>query len=120
MLNEILQLNVLLFFLLRFLQEYQKNNITFYGVTAQNEPFDGFIPFFTFNSMGFTPNMQRIFINQNLGPTMEESDYGDVKIFVLDDNRPFLLPYMTTVKSLLLSLIYNFITLCANCLQNLF
>ena len=41
---------------LKFFQEYAKNNITFWAVTAQNEPTDGFLFKFSFNCMGFTPD----------------------------------------------------------------
>lgn len=75
---------------LRFLQEYKKNGINFWGVTAQNEPTDGNIYKFFFNAMGFTPETQSQFIVDNLGPTFEQNGFGDIKIMILDDNRVFL------------------------------
>lgn len=74
----------------RFLQEYQKNGIGFWGLTAQNEPSDGYLYKFSFNAMGFTPETQSQFIVDNLGPALEQSGFGDVKIMILDDQRVFL------------------------------
>lgn len=75
---------------LKFFQEYQKENITFWGVTAQNEPTDGFLFKFTFNCMGFTPESQAAFVIENLGPTLKKNGFPDIKIMILDDQRLFL------------------------------
>ena len=76
----------------RFLQEYQKHNITFWGLTAQNEPTDGYIYKHFFQAMGFTPEQQRDFIKLDLGPALHNNSFGDIKLMILDDNR-LLLPY---------------------------
>ena len=51
----------------RFLDEYKKQGVDIWGLTAQNEPIDGRIPFFPFQSMGFTAEEQRDFIISDLG-----------------------------------------------------
>ncbi|KAK7486771.1 hypothetical protein BaRGS_00021918 [Batillaria attramentaria] len=79
-------------YFVRFLQEYQKHNVTFWGLTAQNEPTDGYIYKHYFQAMGFTPEQQRDFIKLDLGPALHNSSFGDVKLMILDDNR-LLLPY---------------------------
>ncbi|KAK7115929.1 lysosomal acid glucosylceramidase-like [Littorina saxatilis] len=79
-------------YFVRFLQEYQKHNITFWGLTAQNEPTDGYIYKHYFQAMGFTPEQQRDFIKLDLGPALHNNSFGDVKLMMLDDNR-LLLPY---------------------------
>lgn len=56
-------------------------------MSAQNEPIDGNIQGFTFNAMGWTPETQRKFIVENLGPLLEEKGYGDLKLMLLDDQR---------------------------------
>ena len=43
---------------IRFLQSYSKHNITFWGLTTQNEPTDGLESFFNFNAVGWTPKEQ--------------------------------------------------------------
>ena len=57
-------------------------------MTAQNEPLDGTWPGFTFNCMGWNATTQRIWIVENLGPTLEASGYDDVKLMIFDDQRP--------------------------------
>lgn len=74
----------------KFFQSYAENKIKFWGVTAQNEPSDGYIYKFSFNGMGFTPESQATFVVKNLGPTLENNGFGDIKIMVLDDQRLFL------------------------------
>lgn len=78
-------------YFVRFLDEYKLHNITFWGVTAQNEPMNGNIIFFPFNCLGFSAHSQSIFIGENLGPTLARRGYSDVKILMLDDQR-LLLP----------------------------
>lgn len=79
-------------YFVRFLQEYEKHNITFWGLTAQNEPTDGYIYKHFFQAMGFTPEQQRDFIKLDLGPALHKNSFGNIKLMILDDNR-LLLPY---------------------------
>uniref|UniRef100_T1JDD3 Glucosylceramidase n=1 Tax=Strigamia maritima TaxID=126957 RepID=T1JDD3_STRMM len=83
----------------KFLEEYGKNNISFWAVTAQNEPTDGDIANFSFNSLGFTAETQREFVAKNLGPTLEKSGFSQVKIIILDDQRLMLPKWAQTVLS---------------------
>ncbi len=75
---------------LKFFQAYQESGLNFWAMTAQNEPSDGYMFKFPFNSMGFTPETQAEFIVTNLGPTLEQNGFGDIKIMILDDQRIFL------------------------------
>ena len=75
----------------RFLDEYKKVGIKIWGLTTGNEPLNGFIPFFKFNCMAFTPQHQRDFIKLDLGPALAAAGYGHVKLLILDDQR-YLLP----------------------------
>lgn len=54
-------------FLCRFLSEYKKQGLNIWGLTAQNEPLDGRLPFFPFQCLGFTATQQRDFIAMDLG-----------------------------------------------------
>ncbi|KAJ8304057.1 hypothetical protein KUTeg_017640, partial [Tegillarca granosa] len=83
-------------YFVRFLQEYAKNNIDIWGITCQNEPMDGNIPNFKFQAMGWTPELQRDFISQDLGPLLESHGFGHVKVMILDDTR-LLLPHWAEV-----------------------
>ncbi len=75
---------------LKFFQAYQKYNISFWAMTAQNEPTDGYLYKFSFNCMGFTPETQAAFILENLVPTLRKNGFEYIKIMILDDQRLFL------------------------------
>ncbi|KAL3186893.1 hypothetical protein MRX96_004706 [Rhipicephalus microplus] len=79
-------------YFVRFFQEYERNGIKFWGLTAENEPTAGFVPTYPFQSLGFTPALQRDFIKFDLGPALEKAGYGADKIalMILDDMRVFL------------------------------
>uniref|UniRef100_A0A8W8I177 Glucosylceramidase n=1 Tax=Magallana gigas TaxID=29159 RepID=A0A8W8I177_MAGGI len=79
-------------YIFRFLKAYAKEGIPIWGVTGQNEPTDGFITNFSFQAMGWTPEMQRDFIVKDLGPALQQNSLGHVKIMILDDSR-LQLPY---------------------------
>ncbi|XP_030042737.1 LOW QUALITY PROTEIN: lysosomal acid glucosylceramidase [Microcaecilia unicolor] len=83
-------------FFYRFLDEYAKYNLTFWAVTAQNEPSAGMITEFPFQCLGFTPEHQRDFIAWDLGPALEGSNHSHVQLLILDDMR-LLLPYWAKV-----------------------
>ncbi|GAV09439.1 hypothetical protein RvY_18985 [Ramazzottius varieornatus] len=78
-------------YFVKFVQHYQVHNISIWGLTAQNEPIDGFIPLFPFQSMGFSPTSQRDFISTDLGPALSNAGLRKVKLIIMDDQR-FLLP----------------------------
>lgn len=80
-------------YFVKFLQAYKSQNVNFWGVTAENEPMEGFVPNYSFQAMGFTAEMQRDFIHYNLGPTLNHSGFGKDKLnlMIMDDQR-FLLP----------------------------
>jgi glucosylceramidase len=81
----------------RFLKAYEQNGIKMWGLTTQNEPIDGLIPFFPFNAMGWTPYMQRDWIKNNLGPTLHENGFEKLKIMILDDSTLLLNSWTRTV-----------------------
>jgi glucosylceramidase len=83
----------------KFLDEYRKLGVTFWAVTAQNEPIDGRVPGFAFNCMGWTAEEQRDFIKNNLGPAITASQNKDTKIIILDDQRAFIVSWANTVLS---------------------
>ncbi|XP_039254646.2 lysosomal acid glucosylceramidase-like [Styela clava] len=75
----------------RFIEEYTKNGVDIWGLTAQNEPSAGNIQNFPFQCMGFSDIQQRDFIKLDLGPTLENRGHGDVTLMIMDDQR-LLLP----------------------------
>ena len=44
-------------------------------MTPQNEPMTGFAKNYSFNTMGFTDEMERDFIKTDLGPTLEKAGW---------------------------------------------
>ncbi len=49
--------------------------------------------------MGYTPEMERDFIKEDLGPVLSSRGHADVKIIMLDDQRPFLTSWADTILS---------------------
>eukprot|EP00076_Gallus_gallus_P012293 XP_015129515.2 glucosylceramidase-like isoform X1 [Gallus gallus] len=74
-------------YFVRFLDEYAKHNVTFWAVTAENEPTAGLINNYPFQCLGFTAEQQRDFIARDLGPALANSSHRDVRLIILDDNR---------------------------------
>ena len=70
-------------YLKKFFEEYEKEGVTFWGMTAQNEP-DGNIGYW--QSLKFTPAEQRDFIRDYLGPVIK-GKYPGMKIMMHDDQR---------------------------------
>ncbi|XP_075537215.1 lysosomal acid glucosylceramidase-like isoform X2 [Dermacentor variabilis] len=74
-------------YFVRFVQEYEREGIPIWGLTVQNEPSSGFIPFYPWQTLGFTPQTERDFIKYDLGPALNNAGYGNLKLMMLDDNR---------------------------------
>lgn len=83
-------------YFVKFVQAYKDHEIDIWGLTAQNEPIDGMIPGFSFQCLGWTPEMQRDFIAMDLGPALEAAGLGHVKLMILDDQRA-LLPFWAEI-----------------------
>ena len=47
--------------------------------------------------MGYTKKMERDFIKEDLGPTLEKFGYSDVKLMMVDDNRMYVEPWADTI-----------------------
>ncbi|KAH9370175.1 hypothetical protein HPB48_013097 [Haemaphysalis longicornis] len=82
----------------RFVQEYERQGVPLWALTAQNEPTVGFFPGFRWQALGFTAATQRDFIKLDLGPALQEAGYGPetLQLMILDDNR-YVLPHWTDV-----------------------
>uniref|UniRef100_A0A8C3K2D6 Glucosylceramidase n=1 Tax=Calidris pygmaea TaxID=425635 RepID=A0A8C3K2D6_9CHAR len=83
-------------YFIRFLDEYAKHNLTFWAVTAGNEPTAGEIVFYPFQCLGFSPEHQRDFIARDLGPALANSSHRNIQLIILDDQR-VMLPYWAQV-----------------------
>lgn len=67
----------------RFLEEYQKQGITFWGLTIQNEPHS----VQTWESCVYTAEEERDFLKNYLGPTIKSSRFSNTNIICWDHNR---------------------------------
>lgn len=83
---------------LRFLEAYEKHNISFWGLTTGNEPTAGEMTNYSFQALGFTPELQRDWIAMDLGPSLHSSPYAKIRLMILDDHR-LLLPHWARVVS---------------------
>lgn len=77
----------------KFIREYQKQGIPIWGLTVQNEP----MAVQTWESCIYTAEEERDFVKNYLGPTLEKSGMGDVKIIVWDHNRGIMYQRASTV-----------------------
>ena len=82
----------------RFLDEYAKRNVTFWGLTAQNEPISGFFAPAQFPTIAFSAEQQRDFIVRDLGPALARSPHRP-RLLVLDDQRIHLPRWAEAVSS---------------------
>ena len=57
-------------YFIKFLDHYKNHEVEFWGLTAQNEPWNGLVPNFPFNAMGWNASMQREWIINHLGPRL--------------------------------------------------
>nr|XP_037268263.1 lysosomal acid glucosylceramidase-like [Rhipicephalus microplus] len=74
-------------YFVRFVQAYERAGIPIWGLTVENEPTAGQIPFYPWQTLGFTPATERDFIKLDLGPALNTAGYGRLKLMMLDDNR---------------------------------
>ncbi len=77
----------------KFFEAYEGKGISFWGVTAQNEPRGNTG---TWQELVFTAQEQADFIKTYLGPTLRDYD-ADLKIMTFDDQRASLLDWVNTV-----------------------
>jgi len=77
----------------RFLEAYQREGISFWGLTVQNEPGAG--P--KWESCMYTAEEERDFVRDFLGPTLHRSAYSNVNLIVWDHNRGYMYQRAATV-----------------------
>nr|CAD7196345.1 unnamed protein product [Timema douglasi] len=77
-------------YFVKYFDAYAAENVSFWGVTAQNEPTQGDVIPSVIITMGWTAEEQRDWVAQHLGPTLQQAGYGDLELMIFDDNRVFL------------------------------
>lgn len=71
-------------FFSKYLAAYQKEGIDIWGLTVENEPHGNGN---NWESMLFTPQEMTDFVQNHLGPRLEQDGWGQVKILGYDQNR---------------------------------
>ena len=74
-------------FFSKYIEAYKKEGIDIWGVTVENEPLGNDS---NWDSMHYTPDEMTQFVMNHLGPQLEESGHGQVKILGYDQNREHL------------------------------
>lgn len=89
-------------YFVKFFTAYRQHGIDFWGLTVQNEPTDGSMPFFPFNAMGWSATDYRNFIRLSLGPALDRAGFNPkekdgLKIMIWDDTRTFMENFVNKV-----------------------
>ena len=74
-------------YLVRYLDAYAAEGIEIWGLTPVNEPHGNSG---NWESMHFTPETQKVFIRDHLGPALHEGGHADVNVLIYDQNREHL------------------------------
>ncbi|EFA05963.2 lysosomal acid glucosylceramidase [Tribolium castaneum] len=77
-------------YFIKFFDSYKEQGISFWGVTTGNEPSLAISPTNRINNVGWGPKNMGTWVRDNLGPTIRNSAYSDMKIMILDDQRSLL------------------------------
>ena len=67
----------------KFIKEYEKEGIPIWGLTVQNEP----MAKQSWESCIYTPEAERDFLKNHLGPTLEKEGLGSKNVIIWDHNR---------------------------------
>jgi glucosylceramidase len=70
-------------YFVRYLQEYKKEGVPFFGVTVQNEA----IAVQTWESCLYTAEEEAVFVTRFLKPALKKAGFDDVKVMIWDHNK---------------------------------
>ena len=77
----------------KFMQAYQEEGIRIGYISVQNEPY----AVQTWDSCIFTAEEERDFVKKYLGPTLERSEFEDVRILVWDHNKERIVEHVEPI-----------------------
>lgn len=88
-------------YLVKFLVEYEKHGVPFWGLTVLNEPSQGNSKTIPYNALGLTSTQQRDFVKLDLGPELHAAGLGPdkIKLMVHDDNTPHMDAVISTIMA---------------------
>jgi len=70
-------------YFVRYLEEYRKEEIPFFGITVQNEAF----AWQTWESCVYSAKEEAVFVTKFLKPALKAAGFDDVKIMIWDHNK---------------------------------
>ena len=70
-------------YFVRYLEEYKKEGIPFFGVTVQNES----IAWQTWESCVYTAKEEAVFVHKFLKPALKAAGFDDTKVMIWDHNK---------------------------------
>jgi len=70
-------------YFVRYLEEYKKEGLSFFGVTVQNESF----AWQTWESCIYTAKEEAVFVTKYLKPCLKAAGFTDVKVMIWDHNK---------------------------------
>ena len=70
-------------YFVRYLEEYKKEGIPFFGVTVQNES----IAWQTWESCTYTAKEEAVFVHKFLKPALKAAGFDDIKVMIWDHNK---------------------------------
>jgi len=77
----------------RYIREYERENIPSWGLSVQNEVEASQ----TWESCLYSPEEERDFVREHLGPALRHAGLSDVKLLVFDHNRDHLLDHASVI-----------------------
>ncbi|XP_023245563.1 glucosylceramidase-like [Copidosoma floridanum] len=85
-------------YIVKFLEAYKNNGLEIWAVSTGNEPFTSLVPISHINTMFWSSRTVSVWIQENLGPTLQQSTSNNTQILVLDDQRVALPWYMINMR----------------------
>jgi len=70
-------------YFVRYLEEYKKEGINFFGLSVQNES----LAWQTWESCTYTAKEEAVFVHKFLKPALKSSGFNDIKIMIWDHNK---------------------------------
>lgn len=71
----------------KYIKTMRTEGLNIWAITVQNEPAANMV----WDSCLYTPEEERDFVKNHLGPVMEEEGLSDINIYVLDHNRDIMI-----------------------------
>lgn len=102
--KQLIRATYLLRIFLRYFEEYKKQGVAFWGLSQGNEILLGYEFNTPMPNLILLPPQLKTWTQNYLGPLMKSSEFSDLKIITVDDDRPFLQWYSREVSCSIVSI----------------